>query len=241
MRKMLLAFLIIAFIGSSSLWADTMTFVTPAGSTDTAGDAVSAQAVVTTGTNSVTIQLMNLVTNQKDAGQSLTDFSFTLGGSAIGAAAIGSSSGTAVAVGSLGAITSTTAGADAKWGLGVSGNTLTLDWFTRTHQSGAGNAAYTILGPACTTGGYCNANGSIASNPAHNPFIQGGLDFTLNVSGVTSGTAISNPVFSFGTTAGDNIDGVPSTSPVPEPASLGLMGIGLVGLAFVLRRKRLAA
>src|ERR1700675_3046854 len=57
--------------------ASISTYVTAAGSTDTAGDPVSATATFTTGTNSLTVTLQNLLANQKDVGQAISDLGFT--------------------------------------------------------------------------------------------------------------------------------------------------------------------
>ena len=60
--------------------AGSFTFDTTAAATDTAGDAVSAQAVITTSANTVSIKLYDLLVNPKYVGQLLSEFDFTLSG-----------------------------------------------------------------------------------------------------------------------------------------------------------------
>ena len=96
-----------------------------------------------------------------------------------------------------------------------------------------------IIGPSGPGGVYTNANGSIAGNGPHNPFIDQQGMFTLTVAGVTNATTITSATFSFGTTAGIDVPGIP-TSPVPEPSSVLLLG-SLVGGVFVSLRKRSAS
>src|SRR5438046_10409798 len=74
---------------SSTVLAGSFTFTTPTGSLDSAGDPVSAQAVFVTGNGTLSITLSNLLVNQKDVGQNISDLFFTLNNSALTSGTIG--------------------------------------------------------------------------------------------------------------------------------------------------------
>jgi len=78
---------------------------------------------------------------------------------------------------------------------------------------------------------YSNANGSIAANIPHNPFIYGPATFVIDFTGIYDlqpGTNISGVEWRFGTGP---------TTAVPEPATMLLLGCGLIGLAGFGRKK----
>jgi hypothetical protein len=96
--------------------------------------------------------------------------------------------------------------------------------------------AHLLLGPPDGSGVYSNANASIANNGPHNPFLDGVASFTLNVPGLTADSIVTSATFSFGTTEGDYVPGVPGNN-VPEPVTLSLW---MTGALFLLRRRRTA-
>jgi hypothetical protein len=92
--------------------------------------------------------------------------------------------------------------------------------------SGPGHAgpAHTLIGdPGGPT--YSAANGSIAGNGPHNPFVHDTPSFTLNFGGFTSDTTIIGVKFQFGTT--DSVDHQITGVMTPEPSSVVLMGMGI--------------
>jgi hypothetical protein len=212
--------------------ATTINFTTTGSPTDTAGDPVSASGSVTTGAGTVTVTLTDTLANPKDAGQLLSDFFFTLGTTPTSLGTTVTPTGaTLISIDSSGGVTSGGT-AFATWGLSSNGAVIHLD-------SLVGGPSQTLIG----SGPYTAANGSIAGNGPHNPFLTGTATFTFLVGGVTADTTISAPVFSFGTVSGDNISGCivggPSCTSVttPEPLTLGLTGAGLIGIFFIRRRR----
>jgi hypothetical protein len=208
--------------------AVTDTFMTPTGSSTSDG-AVDATATFVTGPGTITITLNDLLANPTSVGQLISDINFTLSNGATTGTLSGSSA-PQISIDKSGASTMGATGATG-WVLnnGVSGG-LQLD------ALGAPTApSELIIGP----GPYIEANGSIAGNGPHNPFLDGTATFTVDVTGVTAATTISGAVFSFGTTEGaSDVTGTPGTpASVPEPATLSLFGLGLLGMGLMRRRK----
>jgi hypothetical protein len=219
-----LAGLLLLTVGLSS--ANTIIFITPANSKDSMLDPVSASAVVTTFNGGVAVTLNNLQANPKDAGELLSSFNFTLAtgpttalnGSTMPSGSLIDISDSNVATPDNGALLS--------WALTSSGHVVTLN-------SLVGGPSETVIGP----GPYTNANSSIAKTGGpHNPFLSQSATFFFSVSGVTSTTAITAASFGFGTASGDNITA--NIQPAPEPASMFLIGGGLLGIALIRRSRR---
>jgi hypothetical protein len=213
----------------SPAYANTYTFATPAGASVDDGP-VSASATFVTGTNSVQVTLTNLLSNPTSAGQLLSDIFFTAGGLTTGTGGANIPSATYINVASNG--TTSTGACCADWRLTNTNGIYHLTGLGGNPYSGPD---YLIIGPPGAGGTYSNANGSIAGNKPHNPFIDQTATFTLALAGATSSTVISDVIFSFGTQEGSNV------AAVPIPAAVWLFGSGLVGLIGIARRRRSAA
>jgi hypothetical protein len=208
--------------------ANVFTFVTPTGSS-TGGGPVNATATVTTGAGTVTIVLTDLQSNPTDVAQLISDFDFVLSNGAT-TGTLSSAIGQEVTVAANGSFVLSGAGLPfTGWQLNSN-----VGGGIQITALGGGQPSDLIIGPP---GGatYSNANNSIAGNGPHNPFVNQTGTFVVTVAGVTAATNITSAVFSFGTTAGVNIPGVPGSS-VPEPTSLAL-GATMIGLTLLLGKR----
>ena len=212
-------------------YANTYTFMTPGGASVDDGP-VSASATFVTGTNSVQVTLTNLLSNPTSAGQLLSDIFFIAGGLTSGTGSKSPSTASYITVADDG--TTSAATGPAVWELTNSAGTYHLNGLFGKGAGGTGPHDL-IIGPPGVGGTYSNANGSIAGNEPHNPFINQTATFTLALAGATSSTVISDVIFSFGTEEGSNV------AAVPIPAAVWLFGSGLIGLIGIARRKRSAA
>lgn len=186
---------------------------------------------LTVGDGTIDITLDNLESNPTDVSQNLSDLSFTLSTTPTAAGTLTSSNGTEITVNGGGSYT-VESSVSTGWALSETGPSFELDVLgTPTAPT------HTILGPSSngtySGGSYSNANGSIAGNNGHNPFLESGVTFELSVPGVTTLTKVTSVTFSFGTTAGLDLPGTPE---VPEPFSLGLTGAGLILVGLIRRR-----
>ena len=184
---------------------------------------------VTTGTNTITITLTDIAVNPTDVLQNVSGFVFSTSSGSAGSGLVDATGATYVNVG-VGGVATTPSVAQAIWGFSGTSTQYVLTW-----NPGAGGTgpAYTILGAPGAGGVYSNANGSIANNSPHNPFINQVATFTLDIDGITSATTLSGITIMFGTSWS-----VPPPPSVPEASALTLLSTGLVGLVMWRRKKR---
>jgi hypothetical protein len=209
----------------------TITFETPPSST-TGGGPVDATATFVAGDGTLSIALTDLQANPTDVAQLISDLDFTLSNGAT-SGTIASSSGQEITVAGDGTFT-TGSTVDTGWALNSTATGLQLDVLgTSTAPS------HLIIGPPDGSNLYSNANGSIAGNGPHNPFLNGSATFLLDIAGVTADTTVTSATFSFGTTEGaDLVPGTPQSA-VPEPSTSLTLAVllGFMGLV-QLRRSR---
>ena len=227
--RLSLGILIGAFLTTTAP-AGTITF-TETGTVG--GQPVNVSAELTTGLGTIEVVLNNLQTNPTSVIQALSDFGFFIDGNTNPDATLGSNTGTALTVNGDGTF-STGASVSTGWSLSTPSTGAFANGVYLNVLGTAIGPAHLILGPPNPAGNvYDNANGSIAGNGPHNPFLASGASFTINVAGVTSNT-VSGVIFSFGTTAGDNLRVtarvvvVEVVEGMPEPISMVLMGAGLI-------------
>jgi hypothetical protein len=236
LKSLVLAGIAVASFSSAAA-ASTITYTTPVGSMQGVLP-VDATATFVTSSGTIAITLTNLQANPTSVAQNLSDLFFTTSGGLTTSATISSSSGVERTVADDGSYTNGST-VSTGWGLDASAlGTIHLD-----DLNGFAGPEHTIIGPPDGSSLYSNAQGSIAGNGPHNPFLGQTASFLLLVPGVTADTQITSATFSFNTTSGNNVPGTPSCTAncltvTPEPATLTLFGSGLAFLGTRLRRKK---
>jgi hypothetical protein len=187
--------------------------------------AESAKAVITTGVNSLSIDLFSLIANPTSAGQEVSGIILTLANAA-SSAVLTSSTGTLIDIAGGGAVTPN-GGTITHWGLTTSGSSINL----ATAGGPVGGSPFDLIIGA---GPYTNANPSITGR---NPQIQNDGLFLLTLTGELN-PIITGVTFEFGTGPDSTLPGVLTSVPEPYTWAMMLFGMGSLGAMLRYRNRR---
>lgn len=95
-----------------------------------------------------------------------------------------------------------------------------------------------IVGPPGAGSLYSAANGSIAGNGPHNPFLNQTATFTVNIPGLTVDDSVRSATFSFGTVPGIKVPGGGGSSVPDGGPTVMLLGAALSGIGLIRRKLR---
>lgn len=212
-----------------SIHASEVTFTVKGSGSD---GSLAAEATFTISNGEIEVTITNTLNPATiiSIGQAVSDLSFKVSNSP-GKDTGNTATGQQVNVSKKGGSVTDVPGTPGRWvssskgGFSISGDTINLE------AIGHGQPTELIL-PSDGGGGYPDSNSSI---DVHSPNTDGPATFTLDLSGVTSSTTISDVQFSFGTGPDKYLPGTVT----PEPASMLLFGTGLLSIGFLMR-KRLA-
>lgn len=185
----------------------------------------SGTAVFDFGATGFTLTLEN-TGNITSIASLLDDFSFNLTGSLANLTLTSiSEQGVVTCVKNTGCTMTGPGLATGDWHLTTNGNEVLL-------VAGQGEHPFGIVNDSILT----NFGLDGLTNAQHNPTLMGPVMFTFSLAGEAH--LVSNTVFSFGTEPA-YINGVSMDPPpaVVEPASVAILGVGLLGIGFVSRRK----
>jgi hypothetical protein len=219
-KKLLFTAACVAFLASSAAFA---TIISVTGSGTDGALAATANYTFTGTTLTVTLTNDLSAANVRSAGQSLSDFEFTLSN---GSTITGLTNITGTAVDLTGTPSS---GATA-----APGTAVTLDEWSLVPPSGTGaftltalnggQPDYMIIGGAVGTTVYPNANNGIGN---FNSYLQSTATFTIS-GNFAGGATLSNIAFSFGTGPDTVIPAVPDGG-----TTVALLGLAMIGLAAI--------
>jgi hypothetical protein len=232
MKKTLLALALIAVVSlsfSQVASADPISVCTGAGCSTT-----NVSGTIVAGAGTVTITLTNNLTNAQVISviQNVSGVYFTVSGYNGGAVSLSASNSTqSTNIDNTGNAVLGGAVNPTGWAAGHSGTTLEACVICAFGVGPTAGPEQTLIG-GTGTGTYANAQGSIAGNDPHNPFLVGTLTLTVLAPGVTAQSTFSNVIVQFGT------DATPPVS-TPEPLSIVLLGMGMIGIGGMFWKRRL--